>query len=69
MRLLPRGSRQVRLDNGHVLTVLAAGKPRLGTLLIGDVVRVELGSDEMEGWRFAPSLQAIQEGCASDAHF
>ncbi len=67
VRLLPRGSRQVRLDNGHVLTVLAATKPRLGTILVGDVVRVELGIDEMEGWRFPPSLRTVQEGCVSDA--
>jgi translation initiation factor IF-1 len=53
VRLLSQGGRRVRLPNGHILTVLAARRPRPERALVGDLVRVELGLDEREGWRLS----------------
>lgn len=64
MRLLPHGGRRVRLDNGHILTALAADPPWAGITLMGDLVRVELGLNELEGWRLAsPSASPSERTC------
>lgn len=51
--LLPQGAREVRLDNGHLMTADAAsgGPPRPSAL--GDRVTIELPTDRVTGWRLA----------------
>lgn len=53
LKLLPLGRRKVRLDNGHVVSVL----PPLGALKSapgpGDRVVVEIAFNQLKGWRLA----------------
>jgi hypothetical protein len=50
---LPLGGRKVRLDNGHVLSVLPSlGSPK-GLSLLGDRVVVEIAFNQLKGWRLA----------------
>jgi len=58
--LLPRGSRAVRLANGHILAVLASLQPRRDTVLVGDAVTVELGWGPGGKWRLAPGAPATE---------
>jgi hypothetical protein len=52
-RLLPLGGRKVRLDNGHVITVLPTlGAPN-GVSLLGERVVVEIAFNQLKGWRLA----------------
>ena len=52
-RLLPLCGRTVRLDNGHVITVLPTlGAPN-GFSLLGDRVVVEIAFNQLKGWRLA----------------
>lgn len=54
MTLLPQGAREVRLDNGHLMTAdpaTAGGPPRPSA--VGDRVTIELPSDRVTGWRLA----------------
>lgn len=53
MRLLPLGRRQVRLDNGHLVTVLATLGTQTDVTLIGDRVVVEIAFNQLKGWRLA----------------
>lgn len=53
MKLLALGGRRVRLDNGHLVTVLASlGRPT-DVSLIGDRVVVEIAFNQLKGWRLA----------------
>lgn len=53
MKLLPLGGRKVRLDNGHVVSVLPSlGSPN-GLSLLGDRVVVEIAFNQLKGWRLA----------------
>ncbi len=49
--LLPLGARRVRLENGHVITVLPSLNRPLRTSVLGDEVRVEIGFNQLKGWR------------------
>jgi hypothetical protein len=52
-KLLPLGGRKVRLDNGHVVTVLPTlGSPQ-GVAGVGDPVVVEIAFNQLKGWRLA----------------
>ncbi|MFN7111003.1 MAG: hypothetical protein ACK4M2_05145 [Brevundimonas sp.] len=52
-KLLPLGGRKVRLDNGHVVTVLPTlGAPQ-GVSGLGDPVVVEIAFNQLKGWRLA----------------
>jgi len=52
-RRLPLGGRKVRLDNGHVVSVLPSlGSPD-GLSLPGDRVMVEIAFNQLKGWRLA----------------
>ncbi len=52
-RLLPLGGRKVRLDNGHVFTVLPTlGAPNCQSLL-GDRVVDEIAFNTLKAWRLA----------------
>ncbi|KAK0354747.1 hypothetical protein LTR94_011209 [Friedmanniomyces endolithicus] len=52
-KLLPLGGRKVRLDNGHIVTVLPTlGAPN-GVSLLGDRVVVEIAFNQLKGWRLA----------------
>jgi hypothetical protein len=52
-KLLPLGGRKVRLDNGHVVTVLPTlGSPN-GVSGLGDQVVVEIAFNQLKGWRLA----------------
>lgn len=53
MRLLPLGRRRVRLDNGHVVTVLGSLGAQTGVTLLGDRVVVEIAFNQLKGWRLA----------------
>ena len=50
---LPLGGRKVRLDNGHVVSVLPSlGSPN-GLSLLGDRVVVEIAFNQLKGWCLA----------------
>lgn len=52
-KLLPLGGRKVRLDNGHVVTVLPTlGSPQ-GVSGLGDPVVVEIAFNQLKGWRLS----------------
>ena len=50
-RLLPLGGRRVRLDNGHLITVLPSLGAQTGVSLLGDRVTVEIAFNQLKGWR------------------
>jgi translation initiation factor IF-1 len=52
-KLLPLGRRKVRLDNGHVVTVLPILGAPTGVPLLGDRVTVEIAFNQLKGWRLA----------------
>lgn len=52
-KLLPLGRRKVRLDNGHVVTVLPILCAPTGVPLLGDRVTVEIAFNQLKGWRLA----------------
>jgi translation initiation factor IF-1 len=49
--LLPLGLRRVRLDNGHVVTVLPSFGRATELPLVGDRVVVEIAFNQLKGWR------------------
>ncbi|MBA4805276.1 MAG: translation initiation factor IF-1 [Brevundimonas sp.] len=49
--LLPLGLRRVRLDNGHVVTVLPSFGRASDVPLVGDRVVVEIAFNQLKGWR------------------
>ncbi len=49
--LLPLGLRRVRLDNGHVVTVLPSFGRANEVPLMGDRVVVEIAFNQLKGWR------------------
>ena len=49
--LLPLGLRRVRLDNGHVVTVLPSFGRATDVPLVGDRVVVEIAFNQLMGWR------------------
>ena len=51
--LLPLGLRRVRLDNGHVVTVLPSFGRATDVPLVGDRVSVEIAFNQLKGWRLA----------------
>ncbi len=51
--LLPLGVRRVRLDNGHVVTVLPSFGHATDVPLVGDRVVVEIAFNQLRGWRLA----------------
>jgi translation initiation factor IF-1 len=51
--LLPLGLRRVRLDNGHVVTVLPSFGRATAVPLVGDRVVVEIAFNQLKGWRLA----------------
>ena len=51
--LLPLGLRRVRLDNGHVVTVLPSFGRASEVPLVGDRVVVEIAFNQLKGWRLA----------------
>ena len=51
--LLPLGLRRVRLDNGHVVTVLPSFGRATDVPLVGDRVVVEIAFNQLRGWRLA----------------
>ncbi|MFP5296283.1 MAG: hypothetical protein ACLGG3_03015 [Alphaproteobacteria bacterium] len=53
MSLLPLGLRRVRLDNGHVVTVLPSFGRATAVPLVGDRVVVEIAFNQLKGWRLA----------------
>jgi hypothetical protein len=63
--LLPRGRRGVRLDNGHLITVLPTLGVPTDVSLMGDRVAVEIGFNQVKGWRLAllpdPAARAASE--------
>ena len=52
-KLLPLGGRKVRLDNGHIVTVLPTLSAPNGVSLLGDRVVVEIAFNQLKGWRLA----------------
>lgn len=52
-RLLPLGGRRVRLDNGHLITVLPSLGAQTGVSLLGDRVTVEIAFNQLKGWRLS----------------
>ena len=50
---LPLGGRKVRLDNGHVVSVLPSLDSPKGLSLLGDRVVVEIAFNQLKGWRLA----------------
>ena len=52
-RLLPLGGRRVRLDNGHLITVLPSLGAQTGVSLLGDRVTVEIAFNSLKGWRLS----------------
>jgi hypothetical protein len=53
LKLLPLGRRKVRLDNGHVVTVLPTLGAPTGASSPGDRVVVEIAFNQLKGWRLA----------------
>lgn len=53
VNLLPLGLRRVRLDNGHVVTVLPSFGRATDVPLVGDRVVVEIAFNQLKGWRLA----------------
>ena len=53
MSLLPLGLRRVRLDNGHMVTVLPSFGRATDVPLVGDRVVVEIAFNQLKGWRLA----------------
>ncbi len=53
LKLLPLGRRKVRLDNGHVVSVLPSLGAPSGASLLGDRVVVEIAFNQLKGWRLA----------------
>jgi translation initiation factor IF-1 len=51
--LLPLGVRRVRLDNGHLVTVLPSFGRAVDVPLVGDRVVVEITFNQLKGWRLA----------------
>ena len=51
--LLPLGLRRVRLDNGHMVTVLPSFGRATDVPLVGDRVVVEIAFNQLKGWRLA----------------
>ena len=51
--LLPLGLRRVRLDNGHLVTVLPSFGRAIDVPLVGDKVVVEIAFNQLKGWRLA----------------
>ena len=62
--VLPLGARRVRLENGHVITVLPSLNRPLRTSVLGDEVRVEIGFNQLKGWRLTRRPDPLVEGRA-----
>lgn len=62
--LLPLGARRVRLENGHTITVLPSLNRPLKTSILGDEVRVEIGFNQLKGWRLTRRPEPLAEGGA-----
>ena len=52
-RLLPLGARRVRLENGHVITVLPSLDGQAAPTRPGDSVAIEIRFNQLRGWRLA----------------
>lgn len=50
---MPLGGRRVRLDNGHLITVLPSLGAQTGVSLLGDRVTVEIAFNSLKGWRLS----------------
>ena len=53
IKLMPLGGRRVRLDNGHLITVLPSLGAQTGVSLLGDRVTVEIAFNQLKGWRLS----------------
>lgn len=51
--LLPLGLRRVRLNNGHVVTVLPPRGKTEAPCLVGDAVQIEIAFNQLRGWRLS----------------